>query len=110
MREAHALQRERMSPYPHLRRSGYGGLPLVSVVIFCSAARGNSRKDRDLSVLIVARGLPEGKKDRSKPFDDLEKRLSDELAYFSRVPRGERTFPARRLGERATGCRVSFIA
>ncbi|MGC8673942.1 MAG: nucleotidyltransferase domain-containing protein [Thermoprotei archaeon] len=56
------------------------GDDLISVVIFGSVARGDSRKDSDLDVLIVARGLPEGKLDRSKLFDEVEKGLGDELA------------------------------
>jgi len=56
------------------------GEDLVSVVVFGSVARGNSRKDSDLDVLIVVRGLPEGKLERSKLFDDVEAGLSEELA------------------------------
>jgi len=41
-------------------------------------------------VLVVARGLPEGQLDGSKLFDEVERELADELAYFSRVLRGER--------------------
>ncbi|MGC8670194.1 MAG: nucleotidyltransferase domain-containing protein [Thermoprotei archaeon] len=56
------------------------GDDLISVVVFGSVARGDSRADSDLDVLIVARGLPEGQLDRPKLFDEVERELADELA------------------------------
>jgi len=54
---------------------------LVSVAVFGSVARGTFRPDSDIDVLIVAEGLPRGRRSRVEEFiNGVEDPLEEELA------------------------------
>jgi hypothetical protein len=53
---------------------------LVSLVVFGSVGRGQARPDSDLDILVVARGLPDGRIRRVREFDAVEKAMAPALA------------------------------
>ncbi|WP_449463069.1 nucleotidyltransferase domain-containing protein [Tardisphaera miroshnichenkoae] len=82
---------------------------LISVVVFGSVARGDNRKDSDLDVLIVAKGLPEGQLERSKLFDEVEKELGDELAAASAKGFSVEISPIMKTPEEADGFSALYM-
>lgn len=55
------------------------GEGLVSVIVYGSAGRGTQRRDSDLDVLIVAEGLPNGRRRRVARFRPVEDMLDAAL-------------------------------
>ncbi len=55
------------------------GEDLVSVVLYGSVASGRARKDSDIDLLIVAKGLPRGSLKRQEAFMEAEKALEKPL-------------------------------
>jgi len=56
------------------------GARLVSVVFFGSAARETQRFDSDVDLLVIADGLPNGRMNRIREFDAIERKLDSFLA------------------------------
>ncbi len=79
------------------------------MVVFGSVARGDSRQDSDLDVLIVAKGLPEGQLERSKLFDEVEMELSDELAAASAKGYSVEVSPIMKTPEEADGFSTLYM-
>lgn len=52
---------------------------LVSVVLYGSVARGNNRKDSDIDLLLVIKGLPKTITERVILFDKVERKLDDDI-------------------------------
>ena len=55
------------------------GDKLVSFVIYGSVARGEARKDSDIDMLIIVRGLPKGRFKRQEIFEEVEKEIEGDL-------------------------------
>jgi len=53
---------------------------LVSLVVFGSMGRGTPRADSDLDLLVVADGLPDGRRARMEDFAVIERALQPRLA------------------------------
>lgn len=53
---------------------------LVSVVLFGSWARGTAKRESDVDVLVVVRGLPVNRWKRYDPFRPMARAVSDEFA------------------------------
>jgi predicted nucleotidyltransferase len=53
---------------------------LVSVVLFGSRARGQSRPESDIDLLVVIRGLPRNRWQRYEGFTDIAREVSTEFA------------------------------
>lgn len=53
---------------------------LVSVVLFGSRARGETRPESDIDVLVVVSGLPRNRFERYAGLRDLSRQVSDEFA------------------------------
>jgi predicted nucleotidyltransferase len=56
------------------------GRRLVALAVFGSVARGTQRHDSDIDLLIVARGLPDGRMPRVYEFEAVEQALAREFA------------------------------
>jgi predicted nucleotidyltransferase len=69
-------------------KSFYGS-KLVSLVVYGSAGRGTQRHDSDIDILVVADGLPQGRMNRNREFEAVEKKL--EPALLSLQGEGIRT-------------------
>ena len=55
------------------------GDDLISVVLFGSVARGEAKRDSDVDLLIVVRGLPRSRLKRQDIFMEVEEELEPEL-------------------------------
>ncbi|MEM2550444.1 MAG: nucleotidyltransferase domain-containing protein, partial [Nitrososphaerota archaeon] len=51
------------------------GSDLVSVVVYGSVARGEARRDSDVDLLIVLKGMPKGVFKRQELFMEVEEKL-----------------------------------
>ncbi len=60
------------------------GSRLVSLVVFGSVARGTDGPHSDLDLLVVARGLPQGRLKRVREFEPLEEELEEALKGLGR--------------------------
>jgi hypothetical protein len=67
----------------HVRR--HYGPRLVSLAVFGSIGRGTPRPDSDVDLLIVAKGLPDGRMARVNEFAPVEKALARTLADGRRL-------------------------
>lgn len=56
------------------------GERLVAIAIFGSAGRGTARPDSDIDLLVVARGLPDGRVARNQDFNRVEDALEPAFA------------------------------
>ncbi|MEM3465980.1 MAG: nucleotidyltransferase domain-containing protein [Candidatus Jordarchaeales archaeon] len=55
------------------------GSDLVSVVVYGSVARGEARRDSDVDLLIVLKGMPKGVFKRQELFMEVEEKLGENL-------------------------------
>ncbi|MCD6312352.1 MAG: nucleotidyltransferase domain-containing protein [Thaumarchaeota archaeon] len=61
------------------------GEELVSVTLFGSAARGESREDSDIDLLIVIENLPKDRFERYELYREAEEKLGDEASRISPI-------------------------
>jgi predicted nucleotidyltransferase len=66
--------------YVEILRREFGDR-LVSVVLFGSRARGEARPESDIDLLVVVRGLPEGRSKRHALFYPLKREVSEDFAW-----------------------------
>ncbi|MEM4311741.1 MAG: nucleotidyltransferase domain-containing protein [Nitrososphaerales archaeon] len=55
---------------------------LVSFLVYGSVARGEVRKDSDIDMLIIVRGLPKSRLRRQEFFEEVEEEVEEELKEF----------------------------
>jgi predicted nucleotidyltransferase len=55
------------------------GDKLVSLVVYGSVARGDARRDSDIDMLIVVKGLPKGRVRRNLLFEEVEDDISESI-------------------------------
>jgi len=67
------------------------GERLISVVVFGSVARETQGFDSDLDLLIIAKGLPQGRMKRMREFDPIEEKLEPVLRLL-REKKGINTY------------------
>lgn len=65
-------------------RSLYGER-LISVAVYGSVARGTQRFDSDIDILIIAKGLPNGRMKRVREFEAIEDRIEPFLKSLQKV-------------------------
>lgn len=52
---------------------------LVSLIVYGSVARGQMRKDSDMDLLVISKGLPTSRFERIRVFDMVEDTLTEDL-------------------------------
>jgi predicted nucleotidyltransferase len=72
---------------PDAARRVYGPR-LVALVLFGSVARGTARPDSDVDLLLVAEGLPAGRRARLAEFAEVEALVARRASPARRHPRG----------------------